>query len=389
MSRFPYKLEKRLCNRKIQKSFREFGVRKDLIDFASNDYLGLAYSGELFQRASEICGNERLRNGSTGSRLLSGNHPLYQQAEDLLCDLHQTQAAVIYNSGYDANIGFFSCVPRKGDVVVFDELVHASIRDGISMSHARSLKYKHNDLEDLKAKIRRLKLSAESEIYIVTESIFSMDGDIPDLEALSEYAREHGFFLVVDEAHAVGVLGRNGEGLVLDLGIQEEVFARIITFGKAFGTHGAAVLGNQKLKDYLMNFSRSLIYTTALPPHSVAAIIAVHELFREKDAAGEPGLGALQALNANIQLFRSEVKRNNLHPFFINSFSAIHSCIIPGNERVKVIAKELGHNGYEVKPILAPTVPETKERLRFCLHSFNSPNEIREVLKVLAKFASS
>lgn len=385
MSRFPLKLEKKLDNRKVQNSFRGLGAKTDLVDFASNDYLGMACSGEIFQRATEICKVQRLKNGSTGSRLLSGNHPLYEEAEEILCDFHQTQAALIFNSGYDANIGFFSSVPRRGDVVLFDELVHASIRDGISMSYAKSYKYKHNDLEDLKARIGKLELNSDSEIYIVTESVFSMDGDAPDLESFSSYAREHGFLLVIDEAHALGVLGRKGKGLVMDLGIQEDIFARIITFGKAFGIHGAAVLGPKRLKEYLVNFSRSLIYTTALSPHSVAAIIAVHEVFSDKDS----GAWALQKLGSNIQHFRSEVETQKLSSYFVASSSAIQSCIIPGNEKVKTIAKKLEAEGYDVKPILAPTIPEKKERLRFCLHSFNSPGQIEEVLKVLANFASS
>ena len=186
-------------------------------------------------------------------------------------------------------MGFFSSVPQRGDVILYDELCHASIRDGLKMSDAKAYKFKHNDLDDLERKCqveRSRNCSQNSEIYIVTESIFSMDGDQPDLKALTSLSKELGCHLIVDEAHAFGVFGAKGEGMVQALGLENKVFARLITFGKALGCHGAAILGSAALQQYLINFARSFIYTTALPPHGVATICSAYEELSNISAKG-------------------------------------------------------------------------------------------------------
>ncbi|UBZ07869.1 pyridoxal phosphate-dependent aminotransferase family protein [Salegentibacter mishustinae] len=379
MQDLPLKLAKSLENRKQEQAFRSLKRSSSLIDFSSNDYLGLASSEDIYNKAHEILKeNELLINGATGSRLLSGNHILYDLTENYLAEFHQTEAALIFNSGYDANIGFFSSVPRRGDFIFYDELVHASIRDGIGMSHAKAYKFDHNNSAELQNKLAKIEKTDDSELYIVTESVFSMDGDMAPLEHFAKISEEFGAFLIVDEAHATGIFGEKGEGLVQELKIQDKVFARLNTFGKAPGCHGAAILGSQDLKAYLVNFSRSFIYTTALPPHSVATILAVYQEF-------EKGISLIQQLKNNIQFFRSQVSQNKLLANFLESKSAIQSCIIPGNEQVKYVAESLKKEGFEVKPILSPTVPKGQERLRFCLHAFNSEEEISRVLKILTK----
>ncbi len=379
MQKLPLKLEKSLQKRKNDNSFRKLLSYRREIDFSSNDYLGLASSEKIYNQAHQILKeNKLLRNGATGSRLLSGNHVLYDITENYLAEFHQTEAALIFNSGYDANIGFFASVPKRGDLIFYDELVHASIRDGISMSNARAYKFDHNNPENLQNKLSKLEKAEDSEIYIVTESVFSMDGDIAPLENFTKISEKFGAFLIVDEAHSTGIFGERGEGLVQELGIQHKVFARVNTFGKAPGCHGAVILGSKSLKEYLVNFSRSFIYTTALPPHAVATILAVYQQL-------EKGILQIQQLENNIQFFRNEVSLNNLAEDFLESKSAIQSCIIPGNDRVKNIADRLKKEGFGVKPILSPTVPKGRERLRFCLHSFNSEEEISRVLKILAK----
>lgn len=379
MQKLPLKLAKSLENRKQEKAFRSLKRSSSLIDFSSNDYLGLASSENIYNKAHEILKEyELLINGATGSRLLSGNHILYDLTENYLAEFHKTEAALIFNSGYDANIGFFSSVPKRGDFIFYDELVHASIRDGIAMSHAKAYKFDHNNSEKLKNKLSKIEKTDDSEVYIVTESVFSMDGDMAPLEHFAKISEEFGAFLIVDEAHATGIFGEKGEGLVQELKIQDKVFARLNTFGKAPGCHGAAILGSKDLKNYLVNFSRSFIYTTALPPHSVATILAVYQEF-------EKGISLIQQLKNNIQFFGSQVSQNNLLAHFLESKSAIQSCIIPGNEQVKYIAEILKKEGFEVKPILSPTVPKGRERLRFCLHAFNSEEEISRVLKILTK----
>ncbi|WP_299548233.1 aminotransferase class I/II-fold pyridoxal phosphate-dependent enzyme [Seonamhaeicola sp.] len=375
---FPKKLQQKLDDRKANNALRTLKDQTNQIDFSSNDYLGFSENETIFNNAHNyLTGHNIRQNGATGSRLLSGNYALYRVVESILTDFHHSESALIFNSGYNANIGFFSSVPQRGDVIIYDEWCHASIRDGISMSHAKAYKFKHNDLEDLGEKMLRF-AESDANIYVVTESVFSMDGDAPDLVKLAELCQIHKAYLVVDEAHAVGVFGNRGEGLVRHLKIENQVFARLITFGKALGCHGAAILGSDTLKEYLINFSRSFIYTTALTPHTLATIHAVYGALVTTDQK--------QKLLQNILYFKNGILNNNLQDLFIESHSAIHCCIISGNGLVKSIAKKLQDHDFDVKPILSPTVPEGQERLRFCLHSYNSEQEIKEVLALLAKY---
>ncbi|MGS2763416.1 aminotransferase class I/II-fold pyridoxal phosphate-dependent enzyme [Sinomicrobium sp. M5D2P9] len=379
---FPKKLERKLQSREEKNALRKLPGPIAAVDFSSNDYLGLSASKTVFQEAGRIL-NRRgdVRNGATGSRLLTGNHDLYPETEKMMAGFHRSEAALVFNSGYDANTGFFSSVPQRGDVVFYDEWIHASIRDGIQTGLADAYKFRHNDVEDLEKKLLRVRDNSgkrEGHIYVVTESVFSMDGDSPDLRAMADLAGRYSVYLVVDEAHAIGVFGDKGEGLVQELGLEDRVFARIVTFGKAMGCHGAAVLGSAKLKSYLVNFARSLIYTTALPAHSVATIQAAYGVL----SGSYPG----EALRENISFFKSVLHDLGVDTFFVPSDSAIHCCVIPGNEKVKNIALHLVEKGFDVRAILSPTVPAGQERLRFCLHNYNTKEEISEVLKLLATF---
>jgi 8-amino-7-oxononanoate synthase len=206
-----------------------------------------------------------------------------------------------------------------------------------------------------------------------------MDGDCPNLEELVKISKKYHCNLVVDEAHALGVFGDSGQGLVQSLDLQDKVFARIMTFGKGLGCHGAAILGSAELKSYLVNFARSFIYTTGLSPHSVATILVAYQHLETEKVA-------MENLKRNIQFFNQEKMQRGLKPLFVYSKSAIQCAIIPGNEKVKSIANQLQENGFDVKAILSPTVPEGQERLRFCLHSYNSDEEISDVLKLLSAF---
>ncbi|SOU87509.1 aminotransferase class I/II-fold pyridoxal phosphate-dependent enzyme [Tenacibaculum dicentrarchi] len=371
---FPKKLTQKLLHRIENNSLRTLGQKNTLIDFSSNDYLGFAKSEAIFNKTHQfLIDNSILQNGATGSRLLSGNHHLYNSIEKELSKFHNSEEALIFNSGYDANIGFFSAVPQRGDIILYDEFIHASIRDGIQLSNAQSFKFKHNNLEDLEKKISKHQSKNDTEIYVVTEAVFSMDGDMPDLKKLSEIIIQNNAYLIIDEAHAVGVFNK---GLIQELNIESVVFARIITFGKALGCHGAIVLGSKELKQYLINFSRSFIYTTGLSPHSLATIKFAYSELIESDAK--------EKLQKNILFFKKEINRLQLN--FIASNSAIHCCIISGNENVKKIAKQLKEKGFDVKAILSPTVNKGEERLRFCLHSYNSFEEITAVLEHLTTF---
>jgi len=393
--KFPNNLRFKLNQRIENNALRKLNKQTSLIDFTSNDYLGFSKSETIFEGAHQyLLDNNIKKNGSTGSRLLTGNHNVYNEVETTLCKFHKSEAALIFNSGYDANIGFFSSVPQRGDIIIYDELIHASIRDGIIMSNAKSYKFKHNNLKELESLIVRhselvSKTHQDISIYIITESVFSMDGDSPDLVVMSQITRKHNTYLIIDEAHAVGVLGENGVGLVQELGLQKDIFARLITFGKALGCHGAAILGSEKLKQYLLNFARSFIYTTALPPHSLATIKMSY-----KQLASSSAVENSSRLHKNIQYFKSEIERLqiSISPLgemskgqwgFIKSNSAIHCCIVSGNQKLKSIAQKLQNKGFDVKPILSPTVIAGQERLRFCLHSFNTKKEISNVLHIL------
>lgn len=386
MNLFPKNLLLKINERKAQDAFRKLGENKThQVDFSSNDYLGFSKSKVIFNQTHQFLLDKNLLvNGATGSRLISGNFDLYTETEQYIADFHQSESALIYNSGYDANLGFFSAVLQKGDVILYDEYIHASIRDGIRLSLAKAYKFKHNDCLDLAKKVVQYQKNNSGNIYVVTESVFSMDGDIPDLVKMTQICTENQVYLIVDEAHALGVFGNQGSGLVQELELQESVFARIITFGKGLGCHGAAILGSQQLTDYLINFSRSFIYTTGLSPHSVAAIKTAYQTLTSDEF-----VTAQNQLKNIISHFNAELNRLKLSEIFIPSHSAIHCAVISGNEKVKLVAQQIQSQGFAVKAILSPTVPLGQERLRICLHAYNTPQQVTQVLELLSKFVST
>ncbi len=381
MDDFPKNLIRLLTKRQEVGALRRLKTVDGLADFSSNDYLGL--SKRLYNENPKVGATKGNHlSGSTGSRLLSGNSEVFDDAEQNLANIFKVEAATIYNSGYDANLGLFSSVPQREDIVFYDAFVHASIRDGLLMGKAKNFSYYHNDLEDLERKICRIQARAksQSEIYVVSESVFSMDGDMANLEALSGICKKYSCRLIIDEAHSLGVFGTNGLGRSMELNLMEHLFAVVITFGKAMGSHGAAVLGSQNLKDYLINFSRSFIYTTALPSQTIGHTMAAFDVLMSKE-----GNEKRQSLKQNISIFNDVKNKLHLNSHFISSTSAIHSCIIQGNSEVKAVSEQLQHQGFDVRPILYPTVPLMKERLRFSLHSYNSEEEIEGVLNKLSE----
>ena len=375
MKNLPKALQHKLQQRIDANALRKLPVNTRQIDFSSNDYLGFSRSQEIFDAAHQyLIDNDIVNNGSTGSRLITGNHELYKETETFIANFHKSPAALVFNSGYDANVGLFSSLPQKEDIILYDEYIHASIRDGIRLCNAKAYKFKHNDLAVLANLIARYS-NSQGEIYVVTESVFSMDGDSPNLEEMVKLCKNHNCLLIVDEAHALGIFGSKGEGLIQHLELEDKVFARVMTFGKGLGCHGAAVLGSPELREYLVNFARSFIYTTALPPHSLATILSAYKSLESNVTAKQ--------LKDNISFFTLKVAEHGLSSLFIYSYSAIHCAVIPGNEKVKEIAAVLQQKGFAVKAILSPTVPQGEERLRFCLHSYNTKEEIEAVLIVL------
>ncbi len=356
-------------------SLRCLGQTSNLIDFSSNDYIGFSKNKRIYTNTLNLLEKNNLKiNGATGSRLITGNHSLYALTEDYIAKFHSVEKALIYTSGYNANIGLIPAICQRNDIIFFDEFCHASIREGILLSNAKSFKFKHNSTKDLKEKLSKTDKNAT--IYIVTETVFSMDGDSPNIETLITLSKAYNARLILDEAHAFGIFGEKGCGLI-NSSNSEAIFARIITFGKALGCHGAAILGSKDLINYLVNFSKSLIYTTALSPHSVATI---YEAYRELELTA-----AINQLKKNIVFFNSEKERFQLQNQFIESQSAIQCIIIKGNKKVKKAALKLQENGFNVKAILSPTVPKNEERLRFCLHNYNTNKEISLLFLLLKK----
>ena len=365
-----------LQKRREEDALRGLVVNSGLIDLFSNDYLGLARSKELHQEVEEFVKAKGAgKNGSTGSRLLSGNTAFAEELENYIASFHRAEAALIFNSGYDANLGLLSCIAQKGDTVIYDELIHASVHDGLKMNGASTFRFRHNDLVHLEERLK----TAAGNIFVVVESVYSMDGDPAPLREIVPVCKRYDANLIVDEAHATGVFGKSGEGMVNELGLEKEVFARVHTFGKALGVHGAAVLGSELLREYLVNFSRPFIYTTALPFHSLAAIRCAYERMQRSDNEREK-------LVALIDLFRKECGDELA---LIESRSPIQCVIIEGNTNVKQVAGGLCEEGFDVRPILSPTVPKGQERLRICLHSFNSAQEVTRLAKCLIKLMYS
>ena len=352
-----------LTDRETRGSIRSLKQESQLIDFCSNDYLGFARSPELkalFEQEAEKYPGYFL--GSTGSRLLAGNSQFTEDLEMEIADFHNSQASLLYNSGYDANVGIFSSLPQRGDTIICDQLIHASIIDGVRLSHATRYVFRHNDLNSLEEKLKL----AKGRIYIAVETVYSMDGDEAPLAQICELAERFDAAVIADEAHAIGIFGRQGRGLADELGLTSRIFARIVTYGKALGVHGAAVLGSTRLRNYLINFSRSFIYTTAPPFLSHLAIKMSYSYLQSGNHQSD--------FKERIETFRSSL---SLMAIRTQSRSGIHSVIIPGNANARNKAVSLQNSGFDVRPILSPTVPEGTERLRICLHNHNSIQEIK------------
>ena len=347
------KLKKRILNRKKDGTLRELSQHEITVDFFSNDYLGLAK--EDFNTAG-------LMHGSAGSRLLAGNSEEAISCEERLASFFEAENALVLNSGYDANLGLISAVAQRGDFILYDEYIHASIRDGVRLSLANGYSFKHNDCNDLRKQLKALK----GAVYIVVESLYSMDGDMAPLRSIEALASEYGAYLIVDEAHACGVYGDNGRGIVHARAMQDQVFCRVVTFGKAYGYHGAALLCTNELKEYLVNFCRSFIYSTALPTESYTSIINRVESSSIRERQVD--------LHKNISYLRNELKHLD---FLSEENSPIQVLEFDTQEVLLKCIEKLLNKGIYTKPILPPTVPKGSYRVRLCLHSFNSIEEVK------------
>lgn len=372
------RLELALMHRAENNNLRQLKLPSGLVDFCSNDYLGLAQSEELHQQIVASEGDfTRWKNGSTGSRLISGNTSLNEMLEDQLANIFKSEATLVFNSGYTANLALLSTIPKKGDVILYDELSHASIKDGIRLSFADKFSFKHNDLFDLE---RLLQKKISGQVFVVVESIYSMDGDEFPMENLVDIVERHGAILIVDEAHSTGVTGEKGGGLCIE--IHQQIFARIFTFGKGMGVHGACIAGSSLLINYLVNFARPFIYSTAMSLNSLISIQGSFKYLADN-------MHLQQQLMNKVDLFVKRMKQEIPDRYLSRlNKGAIQAILIPGNDNAKKVSGHLMESGYDVRPILSPTVRQGEERVRICLHIFNSNEEILGLVTALKQVLS-
>jgi 8-amino-7-oxononanoate synthase len=326
------------------------------INFCSNDYLGLATNPALREAVMDGVARAQ-RVGSTGSRLLAGNAREWGELEREFADFAGTEAALYFTSGYAANVGLLSAVLGRGDVVFSDASNHASLIDGARLSGAEKVVFPHGDLQALELDLHD-RVSQPGRKLVVTESVFSMDGDLAPLREMAGLAKRYGAEMIVDEAHATGVFGPKGRGRVVELGLQREIFAVVQMCGKALASAGAFVCGSGTLKNYLINRARTFLFSTALPPYFAAQIRAALSLARQADKERT----RLAMISANL---RAVLRANGWNT--ANSASQIIPVMIGDNNAAMRISAELERDGFAARAIRPPTVPEGTARLRLSL----------------------
>ncbi|KAG0204303.1 hypothetical protein BGX28_003726 [Mortierella sp. GBA30] len=397
-SQIEHQLRTQLESRKARSLLRSLVIIPDTsADFSSNDFLGLARNPALGSRFLDELASFPKHTpplGSTGSRLLDGNSRYAEDLEVLIAEFHHAEAALIFNSGFDANVGFFSSVPQPGDVILYDEYIHASVHDGMKVTRATVKKaFLHNDLDHLArllSDVRREEdemaktvgsttVRKERNIFVAAESVYSMDGDIAPLKEMVDLLESYGAHLIVDEAHATGVFGQNGRGLVNEMGLESRVFARLHTFSKALASNGAALVGPKVLKDYLINYARPLIYSTFTSFSNLASVKSAYKML----ISGET-VELVEKVRGLIDYFRSNV--NLPDHMLLPSTSPIQGIVMDGNAKVNALSQKLILAGLNVKPIRFPTVPRGKERVRICLHSHNTQEQVQQLIQIVQQW---
>ncbi len=372
------RIEKSLMDRSEKRSLRSLSPAdrraegrihiegRDYVDLSSNDYLGLSSHPKLKEASRDAV--DSLGTSSCASRLLSGDLKLHHELEEEIALFKNKESALIFNSGYQANTGIIGAIYGRGDAIFSDRLNHASIVDGITLSGAKLFRFRHNDpghLENmLKKERKRFK-----EALIITESIFSMDGDRAPLKELVDLKERYNCRIMVDEAHATGIFGARGSGVVEDENLEEDVDLIMGTFGKALGGFGAYIASTSDIIRYLVNFCRSFIYSTSLPPSIVAVNMESLKVIKD-----EPW--RRKGLLENAVYLRSELQKSGLKA---RGSSQIIPLIIGDNEVAQDFSERLKDAGYRALPIRPPTVPEGESRIRFSL----TYNHTKDILKGL------
>lgn len=339
---------------------------KEYFDFSSNDYLGLSDHPRLKDASRKAI--EKWGTGASASRLLSGDLVLHHKLEEKTAALKGKESALVFNSGYQANVGIISALCKRGDAIFSDRLNHASIIDGILLSGARFFRFHHNDINHLESLLGKER-DKFKEVLIITETIFSMDGDRCPLREIVRLKERYNCILMVDEAHATGIFGGRGSGIAEEEDLINEVDLIMGTFSKALGSFGAYAASSKKITDYLVNSSRSFIYSTALPPPVIAANLASLDLIKEEPFRRK-------RLLENSDYFRGQLK---MRGFTVKGSSQIVPLILGDSERAISLSRELRDRGYWMLPIRPPTVPKGEARLRFSL-TYHHTKEILEGL---------
>ena len=345
---------------------------RTFLDFSSNDYLGLSKHPKLIKAAQQAA--ERYGAGSTASRLVTGNYPLYDQVEQKLAAFTGRESAVVFNSGFQANGSILPALTDRNTLILMDKLCHNSLLQGAVASRADMVRFRHNDVAHLEELLRSRTVDYQRAI-IVTETIFSMDGDCAPVDEIAQLAGKHEVLLYVDEAHSIGHFGEQGSGIARDI---SNIDILLGTFGKSFGSFGAFVACSQQMKEYLVNFCPGLIYTTGLPPAVLGAIDAALELMPTLD-------------NRREQLFRNvdRVKQEltalgyDLGP----TDSQIIPVIIGGEEETLQLSHNLEEAGIIATAIRPPTVPENSSRIRLTISSEHTEEEIDHLINAFANYA--
>lgn len=326
---------------------------REYVNFSSNDYLGLASHGRLLSSASQALSGTF---GSTASRLMTGSTSLHHALEEKVAEFKGKPAALVFNSGYQANVGVISALCGKDDCIFSDRLNHASIVDGIRLSGANLFRFRHNDTNHLEELLEKNRKNFRNAL-IVTETVFSMDGDVAPLEGIANLKEKYDSTMMVDEAHATGIFGDKGSGMVEEKGLAARIDIIMGTFSKALGGFGAYVASSQAICDYLVNTCRSFIYSTSLPPSVIAADIEALNIIEEEPYRRERLLSSADRL-------RGILKEKG---FNVRGSSQIIPIIIGDNKKTVIMSEYLKEKGYWVTPVRPPTVPVGEARIRISL----------------------
>ncbi|PQE28219.1 8-amino-7-oxononanoate synthase protein [Rutstroemia sp. NJR-2017a BBW] len=357
-----------------------------LVDFSSNDFLSLSTSPLLHKEYLSLLSSPTPPTlGSTGSRLLTGNSSLALTLEHDIAKFHNAPAGLLFNSGFDANSAFFSCVPQTGDVIVFDQEIHASVHEGMRTSRAeKRIAFTHNDVGSLRSVLEALLAEEESKgeakknVFIAVESLYMVE-DILGLGGEGRYGRG---YMIIDEAHSTGIYGEQGRGLVCELGLERKIFARLHTFGKALAGNGAIILTTPLVRHYLLNYARPLIYSTSLSTPSLLLIKASYSIL------SSPSISSLakqlHSLSRYLHILLSNLPSSSYITYHNQDApSPIFSIQTP---YPKELAKECQDQGFNVRGIMSPTVKKGTERVRVCLHAGNTRYEVEGLVRVIQEW---